>query len=177
MGKRIQLKFLGRGGGKKSNFIVKIYAPALHTFFTFLEIFFLNLINGYIGNITKKKFLINFFFFHYLPRSEIKIIPEMAKDFKKNYLFLRKLEQTRSSVLKYQNLSFSLGIFRTKSPNSCRFLSIEMKILRFPFSLHFSLPFSLPFSLLFPSPLPSSPLDFLPHHFYTKNVFWFVFHG
>ena len=53
-----------------------------------------------------------------------------------------------------------------------------LKVFIFDFSSLFpylSLPFSLPFSLpltfyqLFPSPLPSSPLDFLPHQLDTKK--------
>ena len=45
---------------------------------------------------------------------KVNIIPEIAKDLRKTHYFFRKLEQTKSSMLKYQYLSASVGNFRKK---------------------------------------------------------------
>ena len=49
-----------------------------------------------------------------------KVIKEMAKDLRKSIYLTRKLEQTRCSMLKYQNHSASLGNFRKKEEEKVR---------------------------------------------------------
>ena len=73
-----------------------------------------DLINGYIGNISKKNFLINFFF-HYLPRSEIKIIPEMAKDFKKTICFSGNLSKPEAPCSSIKIFRFRLEFSEQKA--------------------------------------------------------------
>ena len=54
-----------------------------------------------------------------------KIIPEIAKDLRETHYFSRKLEQTKSSMLKYQYLSASLGNFRKKWKKKPTFMLIS----------------------------------------------------